>query len=139
MIQRGIKYILLGIAFGIVFTKAEIISWFRIFEMFQFESFHMYGVIGSAVMVGALGTYFMKRIEMRDKKGQVIAPADKTGSPKRYIYGGIIFGLGWALTGSCPGPMYMLVGTGASFMLVTILSAMLGTFAYAQVKHKLPH
>ncbi len=139
MLLKGLKYIGLGFVLGIIFTKSEIISWFRIYEMFQFDSFHMYGIIGSAIAVGALGTYMIKKNDVHDQNGQAITIADKSGSPKRYIYGGLIFGFGWALSGSCPGPMFFILGTGASFMLITIVFAILGTLTYGLLRDKLPH
>lgn len=133
------KYAAWGILFGIVFVKAEIISWFRIQEMFRFESFHMYGVIGSAVVLGAIGTAIIKYWRMKDLYGNAILFQDKQRTWPRYIIGGTIFGLGWALTGACPGPMFTLVGAGYPVFLVTIASAIAGTWAYGAVKDHLPH
>lgn len=133
------KYLLLGIFFGIVLAKAEIISWYRIYEMFRFESFHMYGVIGSAVVLGAIGMQLIKRNKLRDLHGQLIQIADKNSGIARYLIGGTLFGLGWALAGACPGPMFILLGYGYLSIIVVILGAILGTFVYGVVRNKLPH
>ena len=137
--MNKIKFYLLGILFGIIMTKAEVISWLRIYEMFKFESFHMYGVIGSAVGVGIILIQLIKRTHMKSIVGQEIKFTPQQMSWPRYIIGGTIFGLGWAMTGACPGPMFTLVGNGVLVMLIVILSAMLGTFVYGLVKDKLPH
>lgn len=134
-----LKYIFLGIVFGIMFTKAEIISWFRIYEMFRFESFHMYGVIGSAVILSALSTLMIKKLKVKDIGGNPIVFSPKAMSIPRYLFGGIIFGLGWALTGACPGPLYTLIGNGAYMAIVIIIAAIFGTFLYGLVRDKLPH
>lgn len=137
--MNKIKFYLLGIAFGIVMTKAEIISWLRIYEMFQFESFHMYGVIGSAIGLGIIMVQFIKKTRMKDSNGVLITFTPKQFSIPRYLFGGIIFGLGWAMTGACPGPMFTLIGNGYMVMLAVILSAFLGTFTYGVIRDKLPH
>jgi uncharacterized membrane protein YedE/YeeE len=137
--MKYLKFIGLGVVFGIMFTKAEVISWYRIQEMFRFESFHMYGVIGSAVVLGAIGTAIIKHWRMKDLYGNTILFQDKQRTWPRYIIGGTIFGLGWALTGACPGPMYTLVGAGYPVFLVTIASAIAGTWAYGALKDRLPH
>jgi uncharacterized membrane protein YedE/YeeE len=137
--MKTLKFIGLGVVFGIMFTKAEVISWYRIQEMFRFESFHMYGVIGSAVVLGAIGTAIIKHWRMKDLYGNTILFQDKQRTWPRYIIGGTIFGLGWALTGACPGPMYTLVGAGYPVFLVTIASAIAGTWAYGALKDRLPH
>jgi len=137
--MKYLKFIGLGVVFGIMFTKAEVISWYRIQEMFRFESFHMYGVIGSAVVLGAIGTAIIKHWRMKDLYGNSILFQDKQRTWPRYIIGGTIFGLGWALTGACPGPMYTLVGAGYPVFLVTIASAIAGTWAYGALKDRLPH
>lgn len=134
-----LKYILLGIAFGIMFTKAEIVSWYRIYEMFRFESFHMYGVIGSAVVLSAASTWVIKKLKVKDVGGNPIVFGSKAKSIPRYLFGGIIFGLGWALTGACPGPLYVLVGNGAFMVIVIIISAIFGTYLYGLFRDKLPH
>ncbi len=130
---------MLGILFGIVMTKAEIISWLRIYEMFKFQSFHMYGVIGSAVVLGVIFVQLIKRTKLKSIEGLDISFVPKKLSVWRYLIGGTIFGLGWAMTGACPGPMFTLVGNGVLVMLVVIASAMLGTFVYGLIRHKLPH
>jgi len=135
-----LPYLLIGVYFGIVFTKSEVISWFRIQEMFRFQSFHMYGIIGSAVVVALLSVQWIKRTNKRDLDGEVITiPPKEMGSGTRYWMGGTIFGLGWALTGACPGPMFALVGNGITVMTVAILSAVAGTFTYGVLRSKLPH
>lgn len=137
--MKYLKFILLGIVFGIMFTKAEIISWFRIYEMFRFESFHMYGVIGSAVILSASATWLMKRFKIKNIEGHLITFGEKEKSVTRYLVGGTIFGFGWALTGACPGPMYTLIGNGAYMAIVMIVAAAFGTFIYGVLKSKLPH
>jgi uncharacterized protein len=133
--------LVLGVYLGIVFVKAEVISWFRIQEMFRFQSFHMYGIIASAVAVGAAGTWLVRRRALRTLTG---GPIDMsrlpwTGAGAQYWLGGTVFGLGWALTGACPGPMFALVGTGLSVMLVAILSALAGVWTYGWLRPRLPH
>lgn len=134
------KYLLSGIFFGFVLIKSEVVSWFRIQEMFRFDAFHMYGIIGSAIAVGALSLWIIKRFEMRDAEGNPmnLEPKDNTLT-KRYVFGGLIFGLGWALTGACPGPLYVLTGSGLLIMLVPLVSAILGALAYGYLRPKLPH
>ncbi len=133
------KFVIIGIIFGIIMAKAELISWFRIYEMFRFESFHMYGVIGSAVILGILFVQIIKRTGAKDISGQEISINPKKMGVTRYLLGGIIFGLGWALAGACPGPMFVLVGYGYYSILIVILGAILGTFAYGLLRNKLPH
>lgn len=137
--MKYLKYLVLGILFGIILTKSEVISWYRIYEMFRFQSFHMYGVIGSTVILGILGLQWIKRKNITSINGQSIHIADKQMSIPRYLIGGTIFGLGWALTGACPGPMFVLLGNGFLVMLVAIASAIAGTYVYGAVRHKLPH
>lgn len=137
--MKYLKHILLGVFFGITFTKAEIISWYRIYEMFRFESFHMYGVIGSAVILGIIAVQLIKRKKMKDIAGNPITFQDKDFSIPRYLIGGTIFGLGWAMTGACPGPMFVLLGNGVLVIAVVIAFAILGTYVYGAVKDKLPH
>lgn len=133
-------YILtLGILFGIILSKAEIISWYRIYEMFQFDSFHMYGVIGSAVVLGILAIQYLKRNNVKDIDGNQLIFADKEKNVPRYLIGGILFGLGWALIGACPGPMFILLGHGYFTLIIVIISAIIGTFIYGLLKDKLPH
>jgi uncharacterized membrane protein YedE/YeeE len=137
--MKYFKFILVGVIFGITLSKAEIVSWYRIYEMFRFESFHMYGVIGSAVVIGIVLVQLIKRKHIRSIEGQEIIFSPKTPGYKRYLIGGAIFGLGWALTGACPGPMFILLGQGFGVIAVVILSAVVGTFVYGLVKDKLPH
>jgi uncharacterized membrane protein YedE/YeeE len=137
--MKFIKYLVLGSIFGITLAKAEIISWYRIYEMFKFQSFHMFGVIGSAVIVGIIFIQIIKRSKMKSIDGKPIIINPKQLSIPRYLFGGIIFGLGWAMTGACPGPMFILLGDGVGVILVVIAAAMLGTYAYGIVKNRLPH
>jgi len=129
------KYILmliLGTFFGIVLYKSEAASWFRIYEMFHFESFHMYGIMGSAMFLGVLGVQVIKRRKMKDLYGEVIKIQNKDKTVVRYLIGGTLFGLGWGLAGSCPGPIYVLIGSGESSMLIVLVSALLGTLAFTE-------
>ncbi len=137
--KKTLYILTLGIIFGIVLSKAEIISWYRIYEMFQFDSFHMYGVIGSAVILGIIAVQFLKRNRIKDIEGNELIFTDKEKNIARYLIGGIIFGLGWALVGACPGPMFILLGYGYATLLIVIVGALLGTFAYGLFKDKLPH
>lgn len=134
----NLKYIAVGVLFGIIFVKAEIISWFRIQEMFRFQSFHMYGVIGSAVAVGMLSVWAIKRFGIKTIYGERITIQAKEFN-KGQIYGGLLFGLGWAITGACPGPLYAQIGSGATVIAVTLLSAIAGTWVYGKYRDKLPH
>ncbi|MFD3276084.1 DUF6691 family protein [Aquirufa echingensis] len=134
----NLKYSLVGVIFGIVFIKAEIISWFRIQEMFRLQSFHMYGVIGTAVVVGAISVFLIKKLKVKTIHGEEIMFTDKKFN-KGQIYGGLIFGLGWAMTGACPGPLFAQVGSGAVVILVVILSATAGTWVYGKFRDQLPH
>lgn len=136
---KFIKFFLVGIFFGIVLTKSEAVSWYRIFEMFKFQSFHMYGIIGTAVITGILLLLIAKMMNVKATNGTPIRVPLKELGYKRYILGGTLFGLGWALCGACPGPMYILIGTGAFSILIVIAAALLGTLAYGVVKDKLPH
>ncbi|HIA36768.1 MAG TPA: YeeE/YedE family protein [Flavobacteriales bacterium] len=137
--MKLIKYLIIGILFGIIMTKSEAISWFRIQEMFRFQSFHMYGIIGSALLVGIILTQLVKRYGMKSSEGIPIAFKKKDVGFYRYLLGGIVFGFGWALSGACPGPMFTLVGNGVSVFIVVILSAVLGTFTYGALRDRLPH
>lgn len=137
-LSSNIKYLLVGIFFGILLVKAEIISWFRIQEMFKLQSFHMYGVIGSAIMVGMLSLWLIKKLKTKSVEGEAIQPEPKPMN-KGVIYGGLIFGVGWALTGACPGPLFAQIGTGATVTVVTLLSAIVGTWVYGAVRERLPH
>ena len=135
-----IKYLLIGTAFGFVLVKSEVVSWFRIQEMFRFDSIHMYGIIGLAVIVGIISVQIIKRNNMKDSLGNSITiPPKDPSQVKRYIIGGSIFGLGWALLGACPGPMFALLGTGLTIMIVPILAAVAGTYTYGVFRDKLPH
>ena len=133
------RFFLIGIFFGIVLTKSQVISWFRIYEMFRFESFHMYGIIGSAVVLGAVGLFLMKKFGLKSTEGNLIDPPAKEKGVLQYLAGGIIFGLGWALIGACPGPLFALLGAGYWPIIISILGAIFGTFLYGLLKTKLPH
>jgi uncharacterized membrane protein YedE/YeeE len=137
-LYSNLKYSIVGILFGIIFVKSEIISWFRIQEMFRLDSFHMYGVIGTAVFVGLISVQIIKRKKIKSFEGEPIVIQDKTFN-KGQIYGGLMFGFGWAITGACPGPLYVQLGSGFTVIAVTILSAVLGTWVYGKFKDKLPH
>lgn len=137
--MKFIKYLLVGFLFGIVLTKSEAVSWYRIYEMFHFQSFHMYGIIGVAVFTGLIGIQIIKRNNIKDIKGQPIVIADKEKGSFRYWVGGLFFGLGWAMVGACPGPIFILIGAGFWSVAVILLGAMLGTFLYGLLKDKLPH
>lgn len=132
------KYLVVGTIFGILFTKAEVISWFRIQEMFRLQSFHMFGIIGSAVFVGMISVFIIKKFNIKTIHGEPIVFHKKTFN-KGQIYGGLMFGIGWAITGACPGPLFAQIGTGATVVLVTLLSAILGTWVYGYFREKLPH
>ncbi len=133
-----LKYVFLGLFLGMLFVKAEIISWFRIQEMFRFQSFHMYGIIGSAVIVAATSVYLLKKFKVKTIQGEDIVIAPKKFN-KGQIIGGLLFGIGWAITGACPGPLFAQVGAGFGVAIVTLLSAILGTFVYGLLRDKLPH
>lgn len=137
--MKYLKFLAIGILFGIVMYKSEAASWFRIYEMFQFQSFHMYGIIGTALSLGILGTWLIKKYKMRALDGEPIKFTPKDKSFSRYMYGGILFGLGWALAGSCPGPIYTLIGAGYISILVVLAGALVGTFLYGLIRDKLPH
>lgn len=137
--MRSIIYLVVGVFFGIVMFKSEAASWFRIYEMFRFDSFHMYGIIGSALVLGVLFTQWIKRSKQKSFFGEEIKIAPKEKAFSRYAIGGILFGLGWGLAGACPGPMYTLLGAGFLPILVVIFGALLGTFCYGLLKSKLPH
>lgn len=137
--MKYLKFLLTGVLFGIILSKAEIISWYRIYEMFQFDSFHMYGVIGSAIIVGMMITLFINKNKSKDIAGNVIQLSDKSFSVVRYLIGGTIFGLGWAMTGACPGPIFILLGKGIYSILIVLIGGLVGTFLYGYFKNKLPH
>jgi uncharacterized protein len=132
------KYLAMGVLFGIILTKAEVISWFRIQEMFRLQSFHMFGVIGSAIAVGAISIFVLKKFRVKTIYGEEI---DFKGKPfnKGQVYGGLLFGFGWAMTGACPGPLYALVGAGISVVIVSLICAVAGTWVYGLLREKLPH
>lgn len=137
--MKILKYLLIGILFGIVMTKSEAISWYRIQEMFRFQSFHMYGIIGSALAFGVVFIKVIKGKHLKSLEGQEITFKDKNFSIPRYLLGGTVFGLGWALSGACPGPMFTLIGNGFSVVLVLIASALVGTLCYGMARDYLPH
>lgn len=137
--MKLIKFLITGVLFGIVMAKSEAFSWYRIQEMFRFQSFHMYGIIGTAVGLGVIGVYLIKKYKMHDIEGNPIVFYPKDKSILRYFIGGSIFGLGWALSGACPGPMVVNIGYGYASMIVVFLFAILGTFLYGLLKNKLPH
>ena len=135
-----VPYFLLGCAFGAVLTESEVISWFRIQEMFRFQAFHMYGVIASAILVAGASLALIKRLGLRASDGERLGLAPKAvGSGARYVIGGAIFGVGWALTGACPGPLVALVGSGVPVMIVAVVSALAGTWTYGYLRPRLPH
>ena len=137
--MRTIAYLFIGVFFGITMYKSEAASWFRIYEMFRFEAFHMYGIIGSALALGVLGVFLIKKLSLKSFFKQPIQFQDKEKSIARYLIGGILFGLGWGLAGACPGPMFTLIGSGAFSILIVIAFALLGTYLYGVLKNKLPH
>ena len=137
--MRNFIALILGTFLGIIFMKAEVLSWFRIQEMFAFQSFHMYGIIGSAVAVGALSVWIIRKMGVKSIEGNVIELKDKAPRYKSAYIGGSIFGLGWAMTGACPGPMYALVGSGTTVFIVSIATGILGVLVYAALRPKLPH
>lgn len=137
--MKFIKFLVLGIVFGIVMTKSEAVSWFRIQEMFRFQAFHMYGIIGTAVTLGVTGVALIKKFKIRDFSGNPIVFSPKDKSVYRYLVGGTIFGLGWALSGACPGPMVVNVGYGYWAMAIVFFFALVGTYLYGVLKSKLPH
>jgi len=137
--MKYLKFLLVGMFFGIILVKSEAVSWYRIYEMFRFQSFHMYGIISTAILTGVLFLKISKKRNLKSLIGIEIYVPKKENGFARYIIGGIIFGLGWALIGACPGPMYILVGTGVYSMIIVILAALLGTLIYGAVKEKLPH
>ena len=138
--RNYIKYLIAGLFFGFVLVKSEVISWFRIQEMFRFDAFHMYGIIGSGIIVAMISLQVIKKFNLRDSNGDPIhvAPKDPT-QVTRYLAGGTLFGFGWALTGACPGPLFTLAGAGYGIILIPILSAILGTWVYGYLRPKLPH
>ena len=137
--MKTLKYLLTGIVFGIIMFKSEAASWFRIFEMFQFNSFHMYGIIGSALATGVIGIQLIKRLKLKSFSGEEIIIPPKAKGWKNYLFGGILFGLGWGLAGACPGPIFTLIGAGFLPLILVLAFAVLGTFVYGILRPKLPH
>ncbi len=135
---HNFKYLIVGILFGVVFVKSEVVSWFRIQEMFRLQSFHMYGIIGSAILVGMISIFLIKKFNIKTIYGEPIKISAKTFN-KGQIYGGLIFGFGWAITGACPGPLFAQIGTGATVIGITLLSAIVGTWVYGYFRENLPH
>ena len=138
IVGSNIKYLAMGMLFGVIAVKSEIISWYRIQEMFRLQSFHMYGVIGSAILVGMLSIWLIKKFKIKTIYGETIELPKKEFN-KGQIYGGLVFGLGWAITGACPGPLFAQMGTGATVIVITFLSAIAGTWVYGFFRDKLPH
>lgn len=133
-------YLIIGTFFGLILIKSEVVSWFRIQEMFRFDSFHMYGIIGSAVVVAGVSVQLIKRLGLKTLGGEpIVMPPKDWGKGTRYWAGGILFGIGWALLGACPGPLFALLGGGVTVMIVGLASALLGTWAYAYLRPHLPH
>ncbi|NGP87674.1 DUF6691 family protein [Fodinibius halophilus] len=140
MLKNYLKYLLAGLFFGFVLVKSEVISWFRIQEMFRFDAFHMYGIIGSAIIVAMISIQLIKKWELKDSTGTPITiPPKDSSQVVRYLAGGTLFGIGWALTGACPGPLFTLAGAGYEIMIVPIVSAILGTWVYGLLRPRLPH
>ncbi|MEO8933563.1 MAG: DUF6691 family protein [Xanthomarina sp.] len=137
--MKFLKFIFIGFIFGIVMYKSQAVSWYRIYEMFRFESFHMYGIIGTALAFGVLFTQGIKKYKIKNIYGQPIVFVPKEKTVARYLIGGVIFGLGWALVGACPGPMFVLIGAGVWPILIVIFGAVFGTFLYGVFRNKLPH
>ena len=137
--MKLVKYFFTGLIFGIILTKSEAISWFRIYEMFRFDSIHMYGLLGSGVFFGAVFVWTIKKTHLKNIEGEEIAFRPPERGYKKYLFGGTIFGLGWALTGACPGPMYILLGNGYLVFLPILFSAFLGTLTYGWLRPYLPH
>lgn len=137
--MKTLRFLVTGTIFGIILTKSQVISWFRIYEMFRFESFHMYGIIGSAVILGVVITRIIGKMQMKDIHNEEIIIPDKNKGFVRYMMGGILFGLGWALVGACPGPLFALLGAGYWTIIIVIIGSILGTFLYGLFRNKLPH
>lgn len=137
--MKYISYLSIGTLFGIIMTKSQAISWYRIYEMFRFDSFHMYGIIGSAVTLGIISVALIKKYKVKTTEGTPVTFSPKNMSIPRYLIGGTIFGLGWAMAGACPGPVYTLIGNGYSVILVVLASALLGTLTYGILRNRLPH
>ena len=138
LLSANLKFLLAGIVFGILLIKGEVISWFRIQEMFRLQSFHMYGVIGSAILTGMISLQIIKKFRVKSINKEIIALKPKKFQ-KGYIYGGLLFGFGWAITGACPGPLFAQIGSGATVVIITLLSAVAGTWVYGYFRERLPH
>lgn len=136
--MKNLKYLFCGLLFGVILVKAEVVSWYRIQEMFRFQAFHMYGIIGSAIAIGMISILLIKKFKIKTIQGEEIKIATKELN-KGTVIGGLMFGLGWALTGACPGPLYALFGSGIWVFIVVIFAAVLGTYTYGAIKEKLPH
>lgn len=138
--RRLVGYVVLGTWFGIVLTKSQVVSWFRVQEMFRFQSFYMFGMLGSAVLVAGVSIELIRRFQVKTLDGdQIVIPPKVLGRGYRYVLGGTVFGIGWALTGACPGPLFALVGAGVSVILVSVVAALAGTWAYGYLRPRLPH
>jgi hypothetical protein len=137
--MKGLKFLIAGVIFGIIMVKSEAVSWYRIQEMFRFQSFQMYGIIGAAVVLGIISVYLIKRFKVKDVQGNEIVIPDKDPQWIKYILGGLVFGLGWALTGACPGPMFVNIGYGYVTMIIVVIGALVGTYLYGLLRSKLPH
>lgn len=137
--MKFIKFFIVGLVFGIVLTKSEAVSWYRIYEMFQFQSFHMYGIISVAILTDSIGIQLIKRVPIKAIDGSEIIIKDKENSSWRYWLGGFIFGLGWGLVGSCPGPIFILLGAGIAPVFIVFMGALIGTICYGKFRNKLPH
>jgi|ERR1051326_498865 uncharacterized membrane protein YedE/YeeE len=137
-VYSNLKFLIAGIVFGILIIKGEVVSWFRIQEMFRLQSFHMYGIIGSAVVTGMISIFLIKKLHIKTINKEEISIRPKKFH-KGYIYGGLIFGFGWAITGACPGPLFAQIGSGATVVIITLLSAVAGTWVYGYFKERLPH
>ena len=138
LIYRNLKFFVAGIVFGILLIKAEVISWFRIQEMFRLQSFHMFGIIGSAIATGMISIFLIKKLKLKTINHEPISIRPKKFH-KGYVYGGLIFGFGWAITGACPGPLFAQIGSGATVVIVTLFSAIAGTWVYGYLRDRLPH
>jgi uncharacterized membrane protein YedE/YeeE len=138
-LRELLQYFVIGAAFGLVLIKAEVASWYRIHEMFHFQAFHMFGIIGSAIAVGAVSVFLLKKLHSKSLTGETIAPKPKEFQKVGNLAGGFVFGLGWALTGACPGPMYALLGAGYTPIVLALAGALAGALVYATVRPRLPH
>nr|WP_294944306.1 DUF6691 family protein [uncultured Mucilaginibacter sp.] len=136
--MKNLKFLILGLLFGIILIKSQVVSWFRIQEMFHLQAFHMYGIIGSAIVVAMISIMLIKRFNIKTISGEPVIIPEKTFHWGN-VYGGLIFGLGWAITGGCPGPLFAQIGGGFTVVIVTLLSAIAGTWVYGLLRDKLPH